>query len=117
MSVAEGAFNNAGLAHHQKGEYARSADLFRKATRADPTSKAAAYNLACALTKSGDLEAAFEILSRLIGARWRGEPMRRSIELDPDFETLRQSRFGERLSKAIAAERAIEKPASDDEPR
>jgi hypothetical protein len=81
-AVAEGAFNNAGLVHHRKGEYARGAQLFQKAARADPTSKAAAYNLACALARLGDAGAE-AALARAIALG--GEETRQKARKDPDF--------------------------------
>jgi hypothetical protein len=47
-------FNDTGFAQHKKGSYARSAELFGKAAAADPESKLAPYNRACALAKLND---------------------------------------------------------------
>jgi hypothetical protein len=44
-------FNDTALAHHKKGEYQRSAELFHKAIAADPANTLAPYNYACALAK------------------------------------------------------------------
>ena len=81
-TVAERAFNDAGLAHHGKGDYARAAELFQKATRADPTSKAAAYNLACALARVGapDTEGALRAAIAL-----GGDETRKKARNDADF--------------------------------
>jgi tetratricopeptide (TPR) repeat protein len=44
-------YNDAGFAHHKKGQFERSAQLFRQALTADPQNKLAFYNYACALGK------------------------------------------------------------------
>ena len=80
--VAERAFNDAGLAHHKKGDYARAAELFQKATRADPTSKAAAYNLACALARLGS-PGAEDALRAAIALG--GDETRRNAKKDADL--------------------------------
>ena len=47
-------YNDSGMKHHAKNDFARSAELFRKASFADPAAKLPAYNLACALARLGD---------------------------------------------------------------
>ena len=44
-------YNDAGFVHHKKGQFERSAQLFRLALTADPQNKLAFYNYACALGK------------------------------------------------------------------
>jgi len=44
-------YNDAGFAHHKKGQFERSAQLFHQALTANPESKLASYNYACALGK------------------------------------------------------------------
>ncbi len=81
-AVAEAAFNEAGLAHHRKGDYPRAAELFRKATAADPTSKTAAYDLACALARLGDARAEGALRDAIdLG----GEDARTRARKDGDF--------------------------------
>lgn len=48
------AYNDAGFAHHKKKDWAGAADLFAKATAADPSFALPAYNLACAYARLGD---------------------------------------------------------------
>lgn len=81
-AVAEGAFNDAGLAHHRKGSFSRAAELFRKAVLADPTSKAATYNLACALARLGDAGAEAALADAI--ARGGDETIRKARK-DADF--------------------------------
>ncbi len=47
-------YNDTGMKHHTKNDFARSAELFRKASFADPSAKLPAYNLACALARLAD---------------------------------------------------------------
>jgi hypothetical protein len=47
-------YNDTGMKHHTKNDFARSAELFRKASFADPSAKLPAYNLACALARLSD---------------------------------------------------------------
>lgn len=42
-------YNDAGLLHHKKGQFERSAQLFHQALTANPENKLAFYNYACAL--------------------------------------------------------------------
>jgi hypothetical protein len=75
-------FNDTGMRHHQKADYAGSAALFTKAVHADPTFGLAAYNLACAFARTHD-------------ARWRdaldlavqlgGSSVKERAKKDPDF--------------------------------
>ena len=47
-------YNETGLRHHQKGDYARAAELFLAATWDDEHAKLPPYNLACAWARLGD---------------------------------------------------------------
>ena len=47
-------YNDTGFRHHKKADYARAADLFLKATWADPKAKLPPYNLACAWARLND---------------------------------------------------------------
>ncbi|MFT3768434.1 MAG: hypothetical protein QM820_23545 [Minicystis sp.] len=86
--IAEGAFNNAGLAHHKRGDYVRAAELFQKAARADVTSKTAAYNLACALARLGDARAQAALADAIARG---GEGAKRNARGDADFDGVRSA--------------------------
>lgn len=47
-------YNDTGFRHHKKAEWARAAELFLKATWADPKAKLPPYNLACAWARLND---------------------------------------------------------------
>lgn len=88
MSTAElagHAFNDAGYARHKKGEYARAAELFAKATLANPDAKLPRYNLACAYARLGDPRAK-EALTRAIE---QSPDAKKKAMTDPDFESVR----------------------------
>lgn len=59
-------YNDTGMKHHTKNDFARSAELFRKASFADPNAKLPAYNLACALALLGDETEGKAALARAI---------------------------------------------------
>ena len=85
--LAAQAYNDAGFAHHQKKEYAVSADYFRKAVAADPTHVLAPYNLACAYARLGDprVQAALkEAIDRGLGA-----DVKKRARVDEDFASVR----------------------------
>jgi hypothetical protein len=44
-------YNDTGFAHHKKGDFALSAQLFHRALTVNPQNKLAFYNYACALAK------------------------------------------------------------------
>ena len=85
-AVAEGAYNNAGLAHHKRGDYARAADLFQKAARADPSSKIAAFNLACALARLGDARTEAALVDAIARG---GDEVKKKAQKDADFDGVR----------------------------
>jgi len=47
-------YNDTGMRHHERREYPRAAELFRKATTVDPKAALPAYNLACAYARLRD---------------------------------------------------------------
>jgi hypothetical protein len=60
-------YNDTGMKHHTKNDFARSAELFRKAVFADPNAKLPTYNLACALARLSDETEGKVALERAIG--------------------------------------------------
>jgi len=78
-------YNDAGFAHHKKGEFERSALLFHKAATADPTHKLAAYNYACALgrLKHPGTEAALKAASAV-----GGDKVKPRAAKDSDFASV-----------------------------
>lgn len=74
-------YNDTGFRHHQKGEYARAAELFLRATFADPTAKLPPYNLACAWARLGDARAK----DALAVAIERDPTARKRATTDADF--------------------------------
>jgi hypothetical protein len=47
-------YNDTAFVHHKQGDFAKSADLFAKATAANPDDSLFAYNLACAYARLSD---------------------------------------------------------------
>jgi tetratricopeptide (TPR) repeat protein len=87
VRVAAHAYNDAGFAHHKKGEWKRAAELFAQAAAADPSFALASYNLACAYARLGD--------SRVERA------LRSAIERDPDVK--KRARVDEDLAPVRTA--------------
>jgi len=56
-TLASSIYNDTGFRAHQKGDFKRSSALFEKAIAADPSTKVAQYNYACALAQLGDAHA------------------------------------------------------------
>jgi len=84
--LAEEAYNAAGLALHRRGDYAGAAPLFHKAAHADPSAKLPMYNLACALARLQDPNAA----KALTLAIERGGPeVAQKALKDADFDAVR----------------------------
>lgn len=79
--------NELGLAWHRRRDYAASASLFRAATRVNPASNAARFNLACAHARAGALDDAIATLTALRehpdAARWHENAAR-----DPDLASI-----------------------------
>jgi hypothetical protein len=84
--VAGQAYNNTGLELHKKGEHAKAAALFYKAAYANPESKVAMYNLACALARLKD-PATEKALSLAI-AKGGDETKKKALK-DADFDLVR----------------------------
>ncbi len=74
-------YNDSGFRHHQKGEYARAAELFSKAAAADPSAKLPPYNLACAWAHLQDARAK----DALIVAIANDPDAKRRAKSDADF--------------------------------
>jgi Tetratricopeptide repeat len=90
-TLASRVFNDTGMRHHTKKEYAASARLFARAVQADPGNALAAYNLACALARLGDPDAerALEVAVRL-----GGDEVRARAAKDDDLRGLRVDAIG-----------------------
>lgn len=79
-------FNDTGMAHHEKKEWARAAELFTRAVYADPTKELFAYNLACALARQSDARAEHALEHAIsIG----GDAVKKRASADADFEAVR----------------------------
>ncbi len=84
--VAGQAYNDAGLAQHREKHFKEAALLFHKAAYANPESKVAMYNLACALAQLGD-PGTQKALSLAI--EQGGEATRAKARTDADFANVR----------------------------
>jgi len=85
-ALASQAYNVGGLELHRAGAYAKAAELFRAAAALDTKSALPLYNLACALTRLGDVQARQTL--ELAIARG-GDSIRRKAERDADFDAVR----------------------------
>jgi hypothetical protein len=101
--LASQIYNDAGFRHHQKKEWMRAAELFARATGADPSAALPPYNLACALARQGD--ARTESVLRLAIARGGPEVAARARK-DADFESLREQPWFRALTSPPARARA-----------
>lgn len=81
-SLAGSIFNDTGMAHHKKKEWARAGELFTRAVYADPTKELFAYNLACALAAQKDKRAEVA-LHRAIALG--GAAVKKRAAADADF--------------------------------
>lgn len=81
-------YNDAGFARHRKGEYARAAELFAKASFADPAAKLPPYNLACALARLGDARAAAALDVAIARG---GATVKERARGDADFASVRDA--------------------------
>ena len=87
-------YSDAGMRHHDKGEWARARELFTKAVHADPRSARATYNLACALARQDDplaeraLDRAVQLGGDAIRAKARTDADFAGVRARPWFETL-----------------------------
>ncbi len=84
--LAARVFNDTATAHHQKKEWAKSAELFTRAVYADPSEEKFAFNLACALARQNDPRA--EHALRHAVARG-GDAVRARARKDEDFASVR----------------------------
>ncbi len=94
-TLASGIFNDTGMRHHEKGDYAASASLFARAVQADRANTLAAYNLACALARLSDADAERALAYAIdLG----GEAVRSRAARDDDFAGVRSSRWFQGLT-------------------
>jgi hypothetical protein len=83
--AAARAYNDAGFAHHKKGDYATSVQLFRRAIDVDPTHPLARYNYACALARLHDPRTK-DALSDAIS---KDATVKARAQKDADFDAVR----------------------------
>jgi hypothetical protein len=90
-TLASRVFNDTGMRHHTKKDYAASARLFARAVQADPGNALAAYNLACALARLGDPDA-----ERALGVAVRlgGDEVRARAAKDDDLRGVHVDALG-----------------------
>lgn len=94
VNVAAGrAYNDAGYAHHKKGDWAAAATLFRRAIDVDSTHPRARYNLACALARQRDPKTQ----DALKDAIARDGAVKARAAKDPDFDAVRTETWFEPL--------------------
>ncbi len=95
--VAGEAYNDAGLAQHRQKHFKEAALLFHKAAYANPESKVATYNLACALAQLGDpgTRKALEL-----AIAQGGEAVKQKARTDQDFEPVRNEAWFKSLTGA-----------------
>lgn len=85
-------FNDTGMLHHGKKEWAKAAELFTRAVYADPTQEKFAFNLACALARQDDpraehaLRHAVHVGGDAVRARARKDEDLASVRTAPWFE-------------------------------
>jgi len=79
-------YNDTAFVHHKRGDYAKAAELFAKASAANPDESLFPYNLACAYARLGDPRAD-AALARAIALG--GEAIKKRATGDADFDTVR----------------------------
>jgi tetratricopeptide (TPR) repeat protein len=98
----------------EKGDLEGAVDTYRRALQAGLAEEKESpqrdftplrYNLACSLAKLGQFEGAIDQLTPVFKDEWRGEVWRWAAK-DPDFEPLRESEWGKRLTELIEAAQA-----------
>ena len=106
--------NGRALKLHRAGDYAGARDGFAAALRLSPDHDLARYNLACALARLGEIDAARDELSTLLHrdllrfqGRWRGP------EADADLEALRTSKHAPELDALVGSLRTAYAAAHD----
>jgi hypothetical protein len=92
--LAAHVYNDTGLVHHKHGDFARAAELFKRATFANPAFALGAYNLACADARLGSPET--EPALALAIARG-GADVRNKAGTDPDFDSVRAMPWFQRV--------------------
>ena len=114
VSAAAREENTRAFAAHRRGDLAASHDGFARAVDMSPDHDLARYNLACALSRVGDLDEARQELSivlhrdlRRFQGRWRGE------RADPDLDALRGSDHAADIDALVARLRAAYERAHD----
>lgn len=99
--------NRDGLAHHRLGQFEKARAKFQAAIDNSPDHDMARYNLACALSRIGETEAAMQHLVLLL----ERDPQRFIPRLaeDADLGPFRDSEFGPKVQALVdAAKRALD---------
>jgi hypothetical protein len=92
--LAAHVYNDTGLVHHKRGDFVGAAELFKRATFANPGFALGAYNLACADARLGSAET--EAALTLAVARG-GDDARKKAGADADFNGVRAQPWFQRL--------------------
>lgn len=93
--------NIAALRHHRAGRFAQARDGFRRALAEAPDYPIARYNLACALSRLGEVDAAARELEALLASDLPRFGPR--LDEDPDLLNLRASAAGATLRARVQA--------------
>jgi hypothetical protein len=96
-SLAAAIYNDSGMDHHKRKSYAKAAELFAKATYAEPGRSLFAYNLACALGRQNDARAE-AALAHAISID--GDKIRERAQKDADFSAVNGAAWFRELMKA-----------------
>jgi hypothetical protein len=114
--------NARGLALHRKGKHAKAVALLKRAVTANPRHVLARYNLACALARGGQPEAALtqlEVLATAGKCRWCGLQLGYAMK-DPDLAALagdpRFVALEEAVPSSYVRENCAEDTGEDDVP-
>ena len=91
-------------AAHGRGDYETSAAMFQRIAGRDTSNPIAAYNVACALARTGDLGRAMEWLDRAVTL---GYSDRAHMEADPDLDPLRNGKRYRRLVDRLSSPPAV----------
>ena len=89
-------YNDAGMAHHKKADYARAAELFDKAAGADVTAELPMYNLACAYARLSDGKAQHALEQAIARG---GEKVKKRAVGDDDFAKVKGETWFSDLTK------------------
>ncbi len=102
-----GALNNEGYAAMQEAKFDEAIAAFTKQAALIPAGRWGHYNLACAYSKAGDVDAAFACLDTAVANGWTDAG---HMEQDTDLEPLRgDARFTSLVDKARATDAAKQK--------